>query len=404
MPQLTKRFFGKKDMFILFADYSIANAPMRPDGYDDTENICPIGINEHFFYFPYQNKMLEINMLNGNYNAFPCSDVKQAMFNAAKENQQILEGYTTASGLNANDAMTEFLGNYLLYVFANSSGDAYGRNDATGKLYDIITNAEFVTGYRLDTTRHPVLIKDFSPQERIADLETYLENIDNLKKAEPARQAQQETLLSSVEAMENMEDTEESPKPLLKKYVSGDFDCYCLLVDYDQMALPWPDGFETPEKRVENQAPVGINDNYAFYCHNNQICYFYFGECKQKKQHIANGVAFNHQLLDIAVENEKLENENQVISSLVKLLENMIRIKHGTKPFSSDANTQKDATMFTIALFHQAFEKLGGEKHTYSLDSTGRDTDCGNHMPDKFVMIRDGKPVTLEDALDSITG
>ena len=84
MPQLTKRFFGKKDMFILFADYSIANAPMRPDGYDDTENICPIGINEHFFYFPYQNKMLEINMLNGKYNAFPCSDVKQAMFNAAK--------------------------------------------------------------------------------------------------------------------------------------------------------------------------------------------------------------------------------------------------------------------------------------------------------------------------------
>ena len=50
MPQLTKRFFGKKDMFILFADYSIANAPMRPDGYDDTENICPIGINISFTF------------------------------------------------------------------------------------------------------------------------------------------------------------------------------------------------------------------------------------------------------------------------------------------------------------------------------------------------------------------
>lgn len=129
MPQLKKRFFGKKDMFILFADYIYMD--IRPDGYDTEETICPLGVNEHFIYFPYNNTMLEINILNGHYNKFPCSDVKAAMLEAAEENKQILNGYKTHSGLDANTTMIEFLGSWLRYAKAASANDAFVKNDAS---------------------------------------------------------------------------------------------------------------------------------------------------------------------------------------------------------------------------------------------------------------------------------
>lgn len=399
MPQLTKRFFGKKDMFILFADYTYMDT--RPDGYDITETICPIGINEHFLYFPYNNIMLEINIFNGHCNKFPCSDVKAAMLEAAEENKQILNGYKTHSGLDANTVMAEFLGNWLRYAKAASTNDAYAKNHARNHLYDIVSRGEFVKGYRLDTTGPNAVIRDFSAQARIINLENYLENLNNLQKAEPEQKENKEEA-PSLSFVEASVPEPEQKEPLLKKYVSGSFDCYCLLVDYDQMALPWPDGFETPEKRVEGQAPIGINDNYAFYCHNNEICYLYFGECKQNKKAIQNGAAFNRQLLDIAVENEKLENKYSVISNLVKLLENMIRIKHGAKPFSSDAKTEKETVLLAIGLFDVTFNSIGDEKHNYQIAPAGRDTNYGNHFPAKFVMTKDDKPLTLEAALDSI--
>lgn len=401
MPQLRKRFFGEKDMFILFADYAYID--IRPDGYDTRETICPLGVNERFVYFPYNNIMLEINIHTGYYNKFPCSDVKAAMLEAAEENKQILNGYKTHSGLDANTAMTKFLGNWLRYAKAVSDNDAYIKNNAIGILYDIISKGEFVKGYRLDTTGRYAVIRDFSAQARMINLENYLENLDNLQKAEPAKTENKEEApsLSFVEAPVP-EPEPEQKEPLLKKYVSGSFDCYCLLVDYDQMALPWPDGFETPEKRVEGQAPIGINDNYAFYCHNNEICYLYFGKCEQNKKAITNGAAFNRQLLDIAVENEKLENKYKVISNLVKLLENMMRIKHGTQPFSSDTQTNAEANVMAMVLFESVFQKIGGGKHEYSLDVMDSDTNCGNHFPGRFVMKKDGEPLTLEAALDSI--
>ena len=104
---------------------------IRPDGYDTGETICPLGVNEHFIYFPYNNTMLEINILNGHYNKFPCSDVKAAMLEAAEENKQILNGYKTHSGLDANTTMIEFLGSWLRYAKAASANDTFVKNDAS---------------------------------------------------------------------------------------------------------------------------------------------------------------------------------------------------------------------------------------------------------------------------------
>ena len=49
---------------------------------------------------------------------------------------------------------------------------------------------------------------------------------------------------------------------ILNKHIGNGVDCYCFLVDYDQMALPWPDGYQNPEDRIAGHAAKNVPDSY----------------------------------------------------------------------------------------------------------------------------------------------
>lgn len=191
---------------------------------------------------------------------------------------------------------------------------------------------------------------------------------------------------------------------LLHKVRTETFDCYSFLVDYEQMALPWPDGYKEPANRIAGQAPIGVNDNYLFYGCDGQVVRLTFGECSVGRVPIPQSVIFNKCLEEVAIENEKLERKYESIAMLIKLLENLTRMKHGKFPFRIN-NTQyeeNETAMFAMGLFEKLFERLAANGHKYTIEPIGREENAGFHFPIKVCMKKDGVPLCLEALLDDL--
>ena len=190
---------------------------------------------------------------------------------------------------------------------------------------------------------------------------------------------------------------------ILNKHVCGNgVDFYCFLVDYDQMALPWPDGYQNSEDRIAGQAPIGVNDNYMFYCVNGEYRQLMFGQCEEVYRPIDDTVAFNRIMEPVAIQNEKMEQSYESIAILVKLLENMARMKHGDQPFSNDPVMQQKTSLTVVSLFEQFFSKLAANGIRYTVEQMGQEPNPGIHFPVKFYMTRNGRPVTLERILEDL--
>lgn len=178
------------------------------------------------------------------------------------------------------------------------------------------------------------------------------------------------------------------------------FDCYAFMVDYENMGLEWPDGYETTQ--IQGQAPIGVNDNYLFFAKDNQIHMLDFGGFKEQVSPLAPGAgaAFNKSLEETALKNEEKESTFSILENLVSALEVMTRVKHGE-------NDLDDMTVIMIAAkLESLLSKLSQTGAEYSLDaenediSPTRDGLCGI----KFHVHSAGSEVTLERVLDDIDG
>lgn len=178
------------------------------------------------------------------------------------------------------------------------------------------------------------------------------------------------------------------------------FDCYAFMVDYENMGLEWPDGYETAQ--MQGQAPIGVNDNYLFFAQNDQLHMLDFGGLKEQISPLAPGAgaAFNKSLEAVALQNEEKENAFSQLENLIGALEVMTRVKHGE-------NDLDDMTVIMIvAKLEGLLSKLSQSNKEYSMIAADEDIapsqkgQCGI----KFHIHTEGKEVTLESVLDDIDG
>ena len=128
----------------------------------------------------------------------------------------------------------------------------------------------------------------------------------------------------------------EEKEPLFQKFYGvNDFDCYCVLLNYDKMQLPWPDGYKDPADRVNGLAPMGLNNNYFFYAEGNILYRLDFGTCSHKELRIENGVNYNKKLEPVAKANLEIGKYIPGAVHIKDAFEKLIKAKHGDGPVDS---------------------------------------------------------------------
>ncbi len=198
------------------------------------------------------------------------------------------------------------------------------------------------------------------------------------------------------EAEEVVQPQQEPEKVKLHKFQNGALDCYCFLVDYDNMGLPWPDGYKEPAQRVKGQAPIGFNNNFLFYVNDNQLRQLDFLTCKESEQPFPQGAAFNKAMENTALENEKLEEDHPIVSDLILCIEKIVESKHGS--IQVDDMT---AIIYQGVLI-QFLEKLG-VKEMYEINPFEDDARTSeNHSAIGFELFSNGQKITFEQVLDTI--
>lgn len=177
------------------------------------------------------------------------------------------------------------------------------------------------------------------------------------------------------------------------------FDCYAFMVDYENMGLEWPDGYET--EQMDGQAPVGVNDNYIFYAKNDELHMLDFGSFKEQTTPLAAGAgaAFNKSLEAVALKNEEKEQSYSQLENLITAIEMLTDAKHGDG--MSD--------MHTIAVsggFAGLVSKLSRNGRIYDVDMKPDElTPAKEGLSGLQTHISvDGQEVTLESVLDDIDG
>ncbi len=200
-----------------------------------------------------------------------------------------------------------------------------------------------------------------------------------------------------VPEMEEEEQPQQVPEKVkLHKFQNGAFDCYCFLVDYDNMGLPWPDGYKDPVQRVKGQAPIGFNNNFLFYVDDSQLRQLDFLTCKESQQPFPQGEAFNKAMEKTALENEKMEEEHPIVSDLILCIEKIVESKHGS--IQVDDMT---AIIYQGVLI-QFLEKLG-TKEMYEINAFEDESRTSeNHSAIGFELISNGEKITFEQVLDTI--
>lgn len=189
---------------------------------------------------------------------------------------------------------------------------------------------------------------------------------------------------------------EKREKVELHKFQNGTFDCYCFLVDYDNMGIPWPDGYQEESQRVKGQAPIGFNNNILFYVRDNQLCQLDFLTCGESFQPFPQGAAFNKAMEKTALANEEMEEKHSIIADLILCIEKIVESKHGS--IEVDDMT---AIIYQGVLI-QFLEKLG-LKEPYELNPFPDDKRISeNHSAIGFELLLNGKVSTFEEILDRI--
>lgn len=187
-----------------------------------------------------------------------------------------------------------------------------------------------------------------------------------------------------------------------KKIRAGkDFSCYAFMVDYENMGLEWPDGYET--EQVQEQAPVGVIDNYLFFAKDDKLYKLDFGGFKEQVTTLAPGAgaAFNRGLESVALKNEEKEKNFSQLSNLISAFEVITRLKHG------EDNDVDDMTAIMIAgMLEGLLEKLSQRRANYKIELSNdpdSPTKEGQIALGMHISV-DGQEVMLESVLDDIDG
>lgn len=188
----------------------------------------------------------------------------------------------------------------------------------------------------------------------------------------------------------------EEKSPLFHKYHgSKDFDCYCVLMNYDKMQLPWPDGYKEPANRVNGLAPLGLNDNYFFYAEGSILYRLDFGTCAHKEMRLDDGTAFNKSLEPIAKFNYEVGKYITGVSYIRDAFEKLIKAKHGDGP------TDTLSVMEILDSF-AGLMRSRPELHDYSLQILPTVDETTFNFPQQFGIFKNDTPIHLEAFFDSL--
>ncbi len=188
----------------------------------------------------------------------------------------------------------------------------------------------------------------------------------------------------------------EEKSPLFQKYHgSNNFDCYCVLLNYDKMQLPWPDGYKDPANRVNGLAPMGLNDNYFFYAEGGILYRLDFGTCEHKERRVDDGAGFNKTLESVAKTNYELGKYITGVAYLREAFEKLIKAKHGNGP----ADT---LSVMEILDSFASMMRSKAELRDYSIQILPTVDDTTSNFPQQFAIFKNNEPMYLEAFFDDL--
>ena len=188
----------------------------------------------------------------------------------------------------------------------------------------------------------------------------------------------------------------EEKSHLFQKYHgANNFDCYCVLMDYDKIQLPWPDGYKDPASRINRLAPIGLNDNYFFYAEGDILYRLDFGTCEHKEARLDDGTAFNKTLEPVAKANYELGKYIPGVAYLREAFEKLIKAKHGDGP-TDTLSVMEILDSFASLLRSRA------ELQDYSLQILPTVDNTTTNFPQQFAIFKDNEPMYLEAFFDNM--
>ena len=174
-----------------------------------------------------------------------------------------------------------------------------------------------------------------------------------------------------------------------------DFDCYCVLLNYDNMQLPWPDGYKDPASRVGGLAPMGLNANYFFYAEGDILYRLDFSTCSHKELRIENGTTYNKTMEPIAKANHAIGKYVPGVAYLRTSFEKLIKAKHGDGPVDT-------LSVMEILDSFASLIRSKAELHDYSLQILQTIDETTSNFPQQFSIFKNGEMLNLETFFDNI--
>lgn len=188
----------------------------------------------------------------------------------------------------------------------------------------------------------------------------------------------------------------EEKSPLFKKYHgNNNFECYCVLLDYDKMQLPWPDGYKDPASRIYGLAPLGLDDDYFFYAEGDIMYRLDFGTCAHLEKRIEDGALFNRQMEAVAKSNYEIGKYVPGVASIREAFQKLIKAKHGDGP----ADT---LSVIEILDSFAGLLRSKPELQDYSLQILPTVDDTTSNFPQQFGIFKNDKHIYLEAFFDSL--
>ena len=188
---------------------------------------------------------------------------------------------------------------------------------------------------------------------------------------------------------------EEKERLFQKFYGVNDFDCYCTLVDYDNMQLPWPDGYKNPADRVNGLAPIGLNNNYFFYAEGDILYRLDFSTCSHKELRIENGAAYNKKMEPVAKANSMIGKYVPGIAYLKESFEKLIKAKHGDGPVDT-------LSVMEILDSFAGLIRSKAELRDYSLQILQTVDETTSNFPQQFAIFKNNEMINLETFFDEL--
>ncbi len=227
-------------------------------------------------------------------------------------------------------------------------------------------------------------------------IEYYCEQISLLDRSAIQNHADMEPLAFWSELMRFTSVNFEEKSHLFRKYHgSKNFDCYCVLLDYDKMQLPWPDGYKDPASRVYGLAPMGLNDNYFFYAEGNIVYQLDFGTCGHKEIRLEDGAVMNREMEAVAKANYSVGKFVPGVAFVREAFEKLIRAKHGGGP----ADT---LSVMEILDSFASIMRSKPELQKYSLQILPEVDSTASNFPQQFGIFKENMQIHLEAFFDSL--